>query len=395
MSKAVRDLWESAAGRELLARNGVYLDRDAFAAKLRPPADPALIRQLGTAGPYLVSTGQQLYVDYQRAVLRKFSALDELRARGIGGFFLWLDTDRIGADALATGFAWPVFGSKGRISILAPGSRNMETRFAPADEATLCSAMDRLVTYLKQSGERLDGAEERYRALRRLMTRDLPASLGPLHLRVSEFLISQVLGCWPPALCCSRLIDDGALDESVSLMLGQLDRIHAIVGRELAQLADSGVDCGLTPPRDGELPLFATAPDTSRRQRLFRRIRETGTCMESEDGSLSIPCPDGQMRLHDIQTRCHWSPDVFLPVIIHRYVSGFILGRSSLRYWLPMRAVVREVFGIEPVPAWAPLNAPQETAPDAPDSLLYRYMSGERPGSPLSPTGPAQSSPSP
>jgi hypothetical protein len=101
--QSLADLLNSTDGLRFLESRGVYASLPTFKARLEPPARPDLARTLDAGNSKLVCSGQQLYVDYRQSVVSKILALRDLdQDRALSTFFLWLDTDRAGLDALMT-----------------------------------------------------------------------------------------------------------------------------------------------------------------------------------------------------------------------------------------------------------------------------------------------------
>ena len=150
----LKDLLNSTQGLRLLEAEGVFIQREAFEERLKMPLKADLADVLGTKNQKLVCSGQQLYVDYRQSVLSKIETLRDMeQAEDLFPFFLWVDTDRSGSDNLITKFAWPNSSKKGPITVLPPRTRDIELRFVALDTVQLKSAIDKLETHLRQSGE--------------------------------------------------------------------------------------------------------------------------------------------------------------------------------------------------------------------------------------------------
>src|SRR5512135_3120558 len=140
--QSLADLMNSPPGLSFLESAGVFVSNQQFKERLKVPAQACLPGLLGAEGTRLVCSGQQVYVDYQASVLSKIQVLRDLgRDPAIFPFFLWVDTDRSGSDNLASKFAWPAPSKKGAITILPPGTGDVELRFASLDAMQLSSAI--------------------------------------------------------------------------------------------------------------------------------------------------------------------------------------------------------------------------------------------------------------
>ncbi len=157
--QTLTDLLHSAEGLHFLAAEGVFVSQQAFIDQLNLPVKPNLAIDLRAENTKLVCSGQQIYVDYRQSVLSKIEILRDMAPdKDLFPFFLWVDTDRSGSDNLISKFAWPPASKKGPITILPPGSKDVEIRFASLDSSVLMSAIDKLGTYLRQSSDNVDAA---------------------------------------------------------------------------------------------------------------------------------------------------------------------------------------------------------------------------------------------
>ena len=158
--QTLTDLLNSAEGRHFLESEGVFVEQQTFINQLKAPLKPNLGLGLGAKNAKLVCSGQQVYVDYRQSVLSKIEILrDMAQDKELFPFFLWVDSDRSGSDNLISKFAWPPASKKGPITILPPGSREVEMRFATLDNSVLMSAIEKLGAYLRQSGKKYRGGE--------------------------------------------------------------------------------------------------------------------------------------------------------------------------------------------------------------------------------------------
>jgi hypothetical protein len=379
--QTVVDLLSTAEGRDFLAAEGVFATLQIFKAQLKMPVKPGLAAELGVANNKLVCSGQQLYTDYRHSVLSKILALQDLEQdQELQPFFLWVDTDRTGSDSLITKFAWPQFGKKGPITIMPPGTGEVELRFASPDPAQLASAMDRVETFLRQSGEQRKDAKQKYQHLRLIFTAEAYPNLGQFNLRLTNFLLAHVFNFVPRSAILSRLLETDLVLSEVNLFLNHLADGIRVFNEAIQFLTYRGINPQVTPLADSYLPLFYSCEADGRRLRLYHRL-------QSQDHFAVSVCKCGReykfhlghrrLSVAELAQTQRWSPDVCFPMFFNDLVSGFVAGKSSAIYLIVMNQVLRKVLDKTPVPILVPesLKA-KENGHDQFDSLIYRYFAG-------------------
>ena len=193
--RTLADLLGTADGLSLLEAKGVLVNPEQFKQQLTAPANPSLVHHFGVADKKPVCAGQQVYIDYHQSVLSKIEVLRGMEQdKDLFPFFLWVDTDRSGSDNLMTKFAWPSSSKKGAITILPPGTKEVEARFAKIDASQLSSAIDKLETYLRQSNKKVEGAKNKYAQLRSFFVDGRAETLSAFNLRLTDFLLDS--GAW-------------------------------------------------------------------------------------------------------------------------------------------------------------------------------------------------------
>ena len=373
------DLLNSAAGLRFLGTKGVFIDRKPFKARLQAPANPALAAHFGAEERKLICSGQQIYVDYHQSVLSKIEILRELEKDArLFPFFLWVDTDRSGSDNLMAKFAWPAPSKKGAITILPPGTKEVEMRFAQIDAAQLSSAIDRLETQLLQSNQKVAGAKEKYLQLRALFIDGHAETLGAFNLQITDFLLTHVLGFTPRSVLLSEQLDKPYLLETVNLFLNRVGEIVDVFNEARQTLIQAEIDPQVRELEADYLPLFYSCEIDNRRLRLVHHI-------DGGDHFAVCNCKCGQeykfhlgkntLSVAEIARTGRWSPDVCFPIFYNDLVSGFVAGKSSALYLLILNEVLRKVLDKKPVPMLVPESLRLNNAVDPQvDSLIYRYF---------------------
>ncbi len=379
--RALGDLLETADGVAFLADEGVHVATDSFVAALEAPTRPELADRLGAGDARLVCSGQQIYVDYRRSVLEKVEVLGQLRENdSLFPFFLWVDTDRAGADNLMSKLAWPPAGKKGAVSVLAPGTRDVELRYATVDGDVLRRAIDTVATHLRRSELRVDGAKARFERLRAWFFDGSHRSLAEFNLDLSNFLLSEVYGSAPHPLLLSDCQRHDAVVERVETLLNVLPDVIAVFNEAVAGLRRRDVDPQVTPLPDDYLPLHHSCEVDGRRLRLSHRVdthdhHAVARCKCGNEHSFHLGTE--RLGLGELAEAGRWSLDVSFPLFLDDMVSGFVAGKSSTLYLLVMNEVLRRVFGATPVPILATMDRPRADAvPGELDSLIFRYLAG-------------------
>jgi hypothetical protein len=377
--QALANLLSSSDGLRFLESKGVFVDPKQFKDQLNAPAKPDLAEYFGIEGRKLVCSGQQIYVDYQHSVLSKIEVLQEMeRYEDLFPFFLWVDTDRSGSDNLMTKFAWPDASKKGAITILPPGSREVESRFVRIDSAQLSSAIDKLETSLRQSNVKKKGAKDKYLRLRSFFVNGHARTLSAFNLQLTDFLLTQVLGFTPRSIMLSDQLDSPFILEAVDLFLNHVEEIVRVFNGARQSLADAGIDPQVRALEEDYLPLFYSCKADGRRLRLHH-------ITEGNDHFAASVCKCGQvyrfylgkdrLSMAEIARTERWSPDVCFPIFFNDLVSGYVAGKSSTIYLIILNEVLRTVLGERPVPILVPESLKQNGTNETPiDSLIYRYF---------------------
>jgi len=375
----LKDLLSSTHGLRFLDAAGVSVTQQDFEARLKNPLKTDLADRLGAQNLKLVCSGQQLYVDYRRSVLSKIETLREMeQVETFFPFFLWVDTDRSGSDNLITKFAWPNSSKKGPITILPSRSGDIESRFVALDPAQLMSAIDKLETHLRQSGQAVDGAKQRYQQLRLIFTDDNPGTLSEFNLRLTDFLLNHVYGYVPRSVRLSTVIDQQAILAEINGYLNRIEAVVSVFNAAIQSLIQQGINPQVRPLAENYLPLFFSCEVDNQRLRLYHQI-------EGRDHFAVTACNCGRtyrfylgraaLTIADIAQTGRWSPDVCFPIFFNDFVSGYVAGKSSALYLIVMNQVLGQVLDKTPVPVLIPPGLEQNPAGPAQfDSLIYRYL---------------------
>jgi hypothetical protein len=377
--QTLMDVLNSADGVSFLESKGVFVDLQDFKDQLKTPAKPNLADDVGAANAKLVCSGQQIYVDYRHSVLSKIVALQTMEQdEDLFPFFLWVDTDRSGSDNLITKFAWPNSSKKGPISILPPGTRDIESRFVTLDTGQLLRAIDKLETHLRQSGQRRKGAKQKYQELRAIFADENPGTLSEFNLRLTDFLLAHVFEYIPHSVVLSDLLEIPVLLDEVNSFINGIDGVVQVFNEAVQALAQKGIDPQVNPLPENYLPLFFSCEVDDKRLRLYHHI-------DGNDHFAVSACKCGQeYRFHlghgalsiaEITQSDRWSPDVCFPIFFNDLVSGFVAGKSSAIYLMVMNEVLRKVLDKTPVPILVPQSLRNaESDLIQVDSLIYRYF---------------------
>jgi hypothetical protein len=377
--QTLMDVLNSADGVSFLESKGVFVDLQDFKDQLKTPAKPNLADDIGAANTKLVCSGQQIYVDYRHSVLSKIVTLQTMEQdEDLFPFFLWVDTDRSGSDNLITKFAWPNSSKKGPISILPPGTRDIESRFVTLDTGQLLGAIDKLETYLRQSGQRRKGAKQKYQQLRAIFADENPGTLSEFNLRLTDFLLTNVFEYIPHSALLSNLLDISVLLDEINSFINSIDGVVQVFNEAVEALAQKGIDPQVKPLPENYLPLFFSCEVDDKRLRLYHQI-------DGNDHFAVSACKCGQeYRFHlghealsvaEITQTDRWSPDVCFPIFFNDLVSGFVAGKSSAIYLMVMNEVLRKVLDKTPVPILVPQSLRDaESDHIQVDSLIYRYF---------------------
>ncbi len=377
--KPLHDLFRSPAERQRLASRGVFFSRQEFRSRLAPPVQPALAGLMNVSGKKLVCSGQQLYIDYRRSVLCKILSLRDFENDpSLFPFFLWLDTDRSGSDALITNFAWPAGSKKGSIRVAPPGTKAVEARFVRMEPSQLRAAADALETHLRGSGIARRSAKSKYLELRQLFEEEEPGYLSEFNHRLTSFLLARGLGYTPHSIILSHVINSGLITEEINLVVNHIDRVIETSNQTVQSLLENGIDPQVRFRGQDYLPLYYSCDVDDTRLPLHHVIA-------AGDHFAVAECRCGStyrfflgrttLSIEEIAATKRWSPDVFMPGFFNDFVSGFIAGKSSVFYLLVINAVLDRVLGKTPVPILMPGSLAQGNRNgDEVDSLLYAYF---------------------
>jgi hypothetical protein len=382
--QTVLDLLDKPESLRFLESEGVFITQKDFKDQLEKPVNPFLADQLGIdiENRKLVCSGQQIYVDYQQSVLSKIEILQGLEQdQDLFAFFLWVDTDRSGSDKLITKFAWPASSKKGPVTILPPGTRDIESRFVTVDSSQLMSAIDKLETHLRQSGVTISGAKERYQQLREIFENGNSDTLSKFNLRLTDFLLTEVLDYVPPAVILSEWLDKQVILDEVNLFVNRVADVVKVFNEAVLSLVQKEIDPQVKPLDEHYLPLFISCESDNKRLRLYHHI-------DGNDHFAVTACKCGQeyrfhlghsrLSINEIARTGQWSPDVCFPIFFNDLVSGYVAGKSSTVYLMVMNEVLRKVLNKTPVPILIPNNlVPNEKQSVQTDSLIYRYLADE------------------
>ncbi|MDR3576056.1 MAG: hypothetical protein P4L50_19495 [Anaerolineaceae bacterium] len=379
--QTLADLLNSSDGVSFLESKGVFMDPKKFKDQLAAPSRPDLADHFGVKDKKLICSGQQIYVDYHQSVLSKIESLQKMEPdKDLFPFFLWVDTDRSGSDNLISKFAWPSPSKKGAITILPPGTDEVEARFARIDPSRLSTAMARLETHLRQSNQKVDGAKDKYLQMRAFFDKDHADTLSGFNLRLTDFLLTQVLGFSPQSIVLSDQLDKTYILDAVNLFLNHVGEIVQVFNEARQTLIQEGVDPQVRSLEDDYLPLFFSCQADGRRIRLHHAIDgnehyAVGLCKCGQEYKFHLG--EQTISVAEIAQTNRWSPDVCFPIFFNDLVSGYVAGKSSAIYLIILDAVLWKVLKKKPVPILVPeslrINDSEATQVD---SLIYRYLSG-------------------
>jgi hypothetical protein len=376
----LQDLLNSAEGRAFLLENDIYTDDDSFLQLLSPPDDATLLRHSGAdAGQKLVCTGQQVYLDYRQSVVGKLLALQKLDAQPeVATCLLWHDTDRSATDPLMNKFVWHMQGKQYPFKIAPPRTEEIEQRFVTLEAPLLEKAMTTLRNYLYQSGvENKNLAAERYDRLKALYLSGDGQTLSEFNLRVSHLLFEDYLGYQPRSVMLSTILNEESFIQAINACVNNLAAVVQVFNETGVELAhEKNINPQVRPLPQDYFPIHYSCPVDGRRLRLRYVIEGSDhfAIGEGKEGRVyRFHLGTNELSIDEIVQAGRWSPDVMLPVLLNRQVSGYVMGKSSALYGLMMRQVIKRVLGQQPAPFLVPSNnTPGDD--EHPDSLLYRYL---------------------
>jgi hypothetical protein len=207
------------------------------------------------------------------------------------------------------------------------------------------------------------------------------ASLSKLNFQVTSFLLKKQFGWNPGARMLSDLLTNNILTAEVELILNNLTGFVQVYNAAIEELKELDIDPQVHFLTEDYLPLYYSCEVDDRRLRLLHAV--------GPDGHYAVArCKCGQeyrfflgskvLSLAEIGQTGRWGPDVSLPVLLNRQVSGLIMGKSSALYGLIMKEVLAKVLGQTPVPFLIPKSlAETGSVGEVYDSLIYHYLAGK------------------
>ncbi len=384
----LNDLMTTPDGVAFLASNDIWIDPDDFMARLAPPVQRGLLDTEGAEHRKPIYALQQIYVDCTQSMLDRIRLLDHLDAHpDCHPFFLWIDTDLSGTDALMHRFHWPLFNKTVSVRISAGAHDSRELRFIPIETARLEQALDKLNIYLGQSitGRKKatrSRVRDRFEQLKAVFLQQPDEMLSALNYRVVHYLLNQQTGFNPTPMIVSNLLDRDVITGDINMYLNHLDAAIDTFNDAVEALRAQDIDPKVKPLAADYLPLHFSCLDCHRRLHLHRERQgedqfATATCKCRRQYRFYLG--RRELSIDDIARAGPWSPDVSLTLFLNDFVSGYIGGGSSgIYYGLVMKAVLENVLHKRRVPILLPqaTSADRDDATDV-DSLLYRYLLNE------------------
>jgi hypothetical protein len=388
MAESMRDLKDllmSPDGVAYLASNDIFINPEDFIARLEPPVQSGLIKTTGAERQKPIYALQQIYVDCTQSMLDRIMLLDRFAPHpDCYPFFLWIDTDLSGTDALMHRFYWPLFSKKVSVRISASVHDHRELRFIPIETSRVQQALEKLDVYLGQSitGRKKvtrSKARAKYEQLKAVFLQQTDGMLSELNHRIMYFLLNQQSGLNPTSMIVSNLLARDVITGEINAYLNHLDAAIGVFNDAVDALRAEGIDPKVKSLAADYLPLHFSCLDCRRRLRLHREVQGN-----DQFATASCKCHH-QYRFHlgrhelsidEIAQAGPWSPDVSLTLFMNDFVSGYIGGGSSgIYYGLVMKAVLENVLHKRRVPILLPQAASTERDdPAYVDSLLYRYL---------------------
>ena len=380
----IKDLLASPDGVQFLESQDIFLDQKHFVTRLRTPAHVGFIEAYGATNPKPVYALQQVYIDCTRSMLDRMFLLEQLEHyEDCFPFFLWIDTDLAGTDALMQRFFWPLFGKRASVRFSAGSNDLLELRSIPVDPAKVKEALDKLNTYLSQS---ITGrkkvtrarAKERYEQLKAIFLQNTSGVLSELNHSVTYFLLNHQAGLNPFPVLVSDLLDRDLITAEVNIYLNQIDNVISVFNQAIQTLHERDIDPKVKPLAGDYLPLNFSCLGCSRRLRLRREVQDqdvfaVATCRCQNRYRFHLG--SHRLSIDEIVEAGSWSPDVSLTLFMNDLVSGYVGGGSSgIYYGLVMKDVLEKVLQKRRVPILLPRPTRADDDPEAFDSLLYRYL---------------------
>lgn len=377
--RSLAELLVSAEGRGFLEEAGVLAEPDRFVARLRPPVDPGLIRLVGvSADARLVYTAHQVKMDYEATVTAKLRTTADLGGTPpeVSTVFLWLDTDRTGADKRTAGFQLHGRGGTVRLRFASRRHDDKEPRFVPVDRRGVDDGLRRLGVWARQHGA---PAVERRGRVAAVLSGDDMETLADAGMAVTQLLLREHLGIRGPAPRISRLGEEGLLTKVIDDAVNHIDDMVTVFNTAVDSLLDADVDPQVHHLAEDYLPLNYSCGRDDRRCRLTHE--RTGA-----DHFAVTTCSCGaEYRFHlgsrsltvaEVAGAGRWSTDVMLPAWLNDLASGVVAGRSSALYGIALNRVLEKVLGRAPIPMLVPGDLIGTPSAAASDSLMQDYLLG-------------------
>jgi len=322
--------------------------------------------------PPKIYTHQQVALDQRGSVVAKVRALLDAsnRIENCQPVFLWIDTDRSGANSATLRLHLPTRDG-GRTSIrFAPAHvEKIEPHYIEMESQRFHAALNAfrsraLAVYGETSQERIEVVSD-------VLSRpDLVAYVDRL-IALVERMHEGLLGGRAKSERVSSLLTAGYLDGALAKVLAHRSKFVDTWNTCVTQLEQSGVDPAVGLLRSDYLPLFGRDP-ARHRVRLCHRMEQASHVAVMQDGGRYASLGQSGNEITDLSA-AGWSPNVSLPILTNHLFDGMIVGRSSASYMRVQSQLIREVCGEAPVPMFLP---PTDPLPGAMDSLLDLYLRG-------------------
>lgn len=319
-----------------------------------------------------VYTHQQVGLDQRGSVVAKVrSLLDaEQHIAGCEPVFLWIDTDRAGAN-----------GPTLRLHLPMPDGRQKPIRFAPAhvekieartirlDRNRLHAAVHAFTTLSAATYGR--GAHKRIDRVAQILSAGGGKSYTETLIAVIEHLHTGMFGRSALSQRVSTLLNLGLFDDPLKHLLSRRQELVATWNAAITRHTAQGQATAVRPIPATYLPLFGRGPNTER-LRLHHETQGTEhkACLPDGTHYASLGATGADITA---LSAAGWSPDVSLPVLANHLYDGMIVGQSSSKYMRVISDVIQNVLGQRPIPMFLPQTTPLANPHD---SLLDLYLSG-------------------
>ncbi|WP_143309733.1 hypothetical protein, partial [Candidatus Entotheonella palauensis] len=338
----LNDLMTTPDGVAFLASNDIWIHPEDFLARLEPPVQSGLIHP-SDAGPRKpIYALQQIYVDCTQSMLDRITLLDRFEPHAdCYPFFLWIDTDLSGTDALMHRFHWPLFNKQVSVRISPSVHDSRELRFIPTETTRLEQALEKLNIYLGQS---ITGRKKvtrskvraKFEQLKAVFLQQPDEMLSELNYRVIYFLLNHHSGLNPVSMIVSDLLDRDVITGEINVYLNHLDAAISAFNNAVEALRAEDIDPKVKPLSGDYLPLHVSCLDCHRRLRLHREHQG-----QDQFATASCKCHQQyrfylgrhELSMDEIAQAGPWSPDVSLTLFLNDFVSGYIGGGSSGIYY--------------------------------------------------------------